>query len=60
MPTIQEIDEALKHATAVPPEERGELGQAFIDRLLSERTHVMAVELAKKSVETELVSQFSS
>lgn len=39
MPTLHEIDEALTWATAVPPEQRGTLGQAFIDRLLEQRTN---------------------
>jgi hypothetical protein len=37
MATLEEIDEALEHASRVPIEERGELGRAFLDRLLEER-----------------------
>lgn len=36
-PSVIEIDEALRHANAIPADERGALWQAFVDRLLDQR-----------------------
>ena len=35
--TLEEIDEALRHANRIPIEERGPLWHAFVDRLLDDR-----------------------
>lgn len=37
MPTLAEVDEALHHCRAVPPEERGAAWHAYVDSLLAQR-----------------------
>lgn len=37
MLTLDDVDEALQHATAVPVEDRGEGWYAFVDGLLEQR-----------------------
>ena len=38
--TLEEIDEALRHANRIPLDERGPLWQAFVDRLLDDRNRL--------------------
>ena len=40
--TLEEIDEALRHANRIPLDDRGPLWQAFIDRLLDDRLRLEA------------------
>lgn len=37
MPTLTEVDEALRHLTAIPEDERGPAWHAYRDRLLDQR-----------------------
>ena len=38
--TLAEIDEALAHANRIALDERGQLWQAFVDRLLDDRNRL--------------------
>jgi len=42
MPTVEEIDEALHHASLVPIDERGKPWHAWVDSLLAQRTRIAA------------------
>lgn len=37
MPTLSEVDEALRHLSAVPKEQRGAAWHAYADAVLTER-----------------------
>jgi hypothetical protein len=42
MPTLDEIEEALRHLRAVPAEERGPAWHAYCDSLLEQRDQQLA------------------
>jgi hypothetical protein len=42
MPTLAEVDEALQHCRAVPPDERGAAWHAYVDSLLAQRDELLA------------------
>lgn len=46
MPTLDDIDEALEHCRAVPPEERGAAWHAYVDSLLAQRNELLATRPA--------------
>ena len=54
--TLQDIEEALHHASRVPEAERGVAWQRFVDTLLDKRTRLARTEVGAR--ETRVV-QFS-
>lgn len=49
MPTLDEIDEALQHCRAVPPDERGAPWHAYVDSLLAQRDTILRNRPAPKA-----------
>ena len=51
MPTLDEVDEALRHLSAVPKDQRGAAWHAFADAVLTERDFVkMTGDLSEELV----------
>ena len=42
MPTVEQLDEALLHASLVPVDQRGKPWHAFVDSLLAQRNRITA------------------
>jgi len=40
--TLEDVDEALRHANRIPAADRGPLWQSFVDRLLDDRNRLEA------------------
>lgn len=46
MPTLDEVDEALRHASLVPVDQRGPAWYAYADSLLEQRNRLLTLEPA--------------
>lgn len=57
MPTVEEIDEALRHANAVPIDQRGTFHQRWVDSLLDQRARLASPEQARRSTRVLVVNE---
>ena len=57
MPTVEEIDEALAHANAVPLDQRGTFHQRWVDSLLDQPTRLAAPEQARRTTRVLFISE---
>lgn len=48
MPTLAEVEEALQHASAVPPEQRGTAWHSFVDSLLEQRKQLARTDAQRR------------
>jgi len=45
MPTLDEVEEGLRHLSLVPPAERGPAWSAYLDTLLEQRKQLAPAEM---------------
>ena len=50
MPTVEEVDEALRHTSLVPNEARGEGWHAWVDSLLEKRRQLESKQWTQSNV----------